>query len=72
MTEEMEVDRDDFTDARLTFSQRFRLSSSEAVWGKKTCSIQHLGKTVRAAAALRTDSACYLRSPLSPDSPGGH
>ena len=43
MTEEMEVDRDDFTDASVTFSHRFKLSSSEKVCGKKPCSIQHLG-----------------------------
>ena len=45
MTDETEVDRDDFTDASLTFSHRFKLSSSEKVGGKKSCSIQHLGKS---------------------------
>ena len=42
---EAEVDRDDFTEASLTFSHRFKLSSSQNVGGKKSCSIQHLGET---------------------------
>ena len=45
MSEETEeVDRDDFTDASLTFPHSFKLSSSRNVDG----SIQHLGETERA------------------------
>ena len=45
MSEETEeVDRDDFTDASLTFPHSFKLSSSRNVDG----SIQHLGETEEA------------------------
>ena len=53
MSEETEeVDRDDFTDASLTFPHSFKLSSSRNVGGQKACSIQHLGETEIAAVTL--------------------
>ena len=52
MCDEVEEDRDDFTDASLTFSHRFRLASCEKLAGKKHCSIQHLGKTLSVLSVL--------------------
>ena len=44
MSDDMQEDKDDFTDASATFSHRFKLSSSERIAGKKDSSVQHLGE----------------------------
>lgn len=56
MSDETEVDRDDFSEASLTFSHSFKLSSSQNVGGKKSCSIRHLGLLSPSTILAATDS----------------
>ena len=44
MSDYLQEDKDDFTDASDTFSNRFKLSCSERIAGKKDSSVQHLGE----------------------------